>query len=167
MSAAQRKTTVATTEAPTTPAETMKVRAQVQHAQGWSYWASCKWQCGEAGGGGTGQHAEGWSNWASRTRKCGEVCGGRPRCGGEWAAKTLKRPPQQPAQPQCSNHWAPLTRKQHHKECSGYQNATTRRSMQGEERVTLQGLIKKLQPDSMSHRGGHGGLGGSGGGGGA
>ena len=36
---------------------------------------------------------------------------------------------------------------------SGRQNAATRRSMRREERVTVQGPVKKQQPDGMSHRG--------------
>ena len=37
---------------------------------------------------------------------------------------------------------------------SGRQTAATRRNMQREERVTVQGPVKKQQPDGMSHRGG-------------
>ena len=40
---------------------------------------------------------------------------------------------------------------------SGRQNAATRRNMRREERVTVQGPVKKQQPDGMSHRGGGGG----------
>ena len=36
---------------------------------------------------------------------------------------------------------------------SGRQNAVTRRNMRREERVTVQGPVKKPQPDGMSHRG--------------
>ena len=36
---------------------------------------------------------------------------------------------------------------------SGRQNAATRRNMRREDRVTVQGPVKKLQPDGMSHRG--------------
>ena len=36
---------------------------------------------------------------------------------------------------------------------SSRQNAATRRSMRREERVTVQGPVKKQQPDGMSHRG--------------
>ena len=36
---------------------------------------------------------------------------------------------------------------------SGRQKAATRRNMRREERVTVQGPIKKQQPDGMSHRG--------------
>ena len=80
--------------------------------------------------------------------------------------------------PQYANCWAPLTRKRHipphyHSPStpttglrergndtnkstgrSGRQNAATRRNMRREERVTVQGPIKKQQPDRMSH-GGH------------
>ena len=38
------------------------------------------------------------------------------------------------------------------------QNAATRRNMRREERVTVQGPVKKQQPDGMSHRGGVGPL---------
>ena len=37
---------------------------------------------------------------------------------------------------------------------SGRQKAATRRNMGREERVTVQGPVKKQQPDGMSHRGG-------------
>ena len=37
------------------------------------------------------------------------------------------------------------------------QNAVTRHNMRREERVTVQGPVKKQQPDGMSHRGGGGG----------
>ena len=40
---------------------------------------------------------------------------------------------------------------------SGRQNAATRRNMRREDRVTVQGPVKKQQPDGMSHRGGGGG----------
>ena len=38
--------------------------------------------------------------------------------------------------------------------------AFVKRSMRREERVTVQGPVKKQQPDRMSHRGGGGGAGG-------
>ena len=41
--------------------------------------------------------------------------------------------------------------------CSGRQKAATRRNMRREERVTVQGPVKKQQPDGMSHRGQVGG----------
>ena len=40
---------------------------------------------------------------------------------------------------------------------SGRQNAATRRNMRRAERVTVQGPVKKQQPDGMSHGGGGGG----------
>ena len=43
---------------------------------------------------------------------------------------------------------------------SGRQKAATRRNMRREEQVTVQGPVKKQQPDGMSHRGGGGGVGG-------
>ena len=60
--------------------------------------------------------------------------------------------PQQPAQPRHTNHWAPQTRKRHQQEHRP--NAATRRNMRREDRVTVQGPVKKQQPDGMSHRGG-------------
>ena len=101
----------------------------------------------------------------------------RPVDRGAWTAKTVKRPWQQPAQPQYANYWAPLTRKRHtmphpaqprHTNHwalrgndtskstgrSGRQKAATRRNMRREERVTVQGPVKKQQPDAMSHGGG-------------
>ena len=39
---------------------------------------------------------------------------------------------------------------------SGRQNAATRRNMRREERVTVQGPVKKQQRDRMSHTGGGG-----------
>ena len=116
--------------------------------------------------------------WGSRTRKRSEAGCGRPEDGGVWTAKTVKQPPQQPAQPHYANYWAPLTRKRHiqhspgapttglHERgddtgrstgCSGRQKAATQRNMRREERVTVQGPVKKQQPDGMSHRGGGGG----------
>ena len=41
---------------------------------------------------------------------------------------------------------------------SGRQNAATRRNMRRDERVTVQGPVKKHRPDGMSHRGGSEGL---------
>ena len=41
---------------------------------------------------------------------------------------------------------------------SSRQNAATRRSMRREQRVPVQGPVKKQQPDGMSHTGGWGGL---------
>ena len=39
---------------------------------------------------------------------------------------------------------------------SGRQKSATRRNMRREERVTVQGPVKKQQPDGMSHRVGRG-----------
>ena len=39
---------------------------------------------------------------------------------------------------------------------SGRQNAATRRNMRRDERVTVQGPVKRQQPDGVSHRGGGG-----------
>ena len=86
--------------------------------------------------------------------------------GGGWTARTVKRPPQQPPQTQYANHWAPLTCKRYtpphpaqpstpttrlrerrnntsrSSGCSGRKKAATRRNMQREERVTVQGPVK-------------------------
>ena len=116
--------------------------------------------------------------WASRTRKHREAGYGRPVDRGVWAAKTVKRPQQQPAQPPvrqllgaadaqtvhpATSRTAPAhqttglrergndtSRSTGH---SGRQNAATRRNMRREERVTVQGPVKKHQPDGMSHGG--------------
>ena len=105
--------------------------------------------------------------WASRTQKHSEAGYGRPVDRGVWTAKTVKRPRQHPAHPQYANYWAPLTRKrhtlphsaqpQHTNYWGGRQNATTRRNMRREDRVTVQGPVKEQQPDGMSHRRGVGG----------
>ena len=84
-----------------------------------------------------------------------------------WTAKTVKRPPHQAARPQYANYGAPLTRKRHippypaqsqhtshwapqtpkrHQQKdgrSGRQKAAIRRNMRTEERVTVQGPVKK------------------------
>ena len=51
--------------------------------------------------------------------------------------------------------WAPRTRKRHQQDTgrSGRQNAATRHNMRREDRVTVQGPVKKQQPDGLSHRG--------------
>ena len=122
-----------------------------------------------------------WSDPGTRTRKHGGAGYGWHVDRGAWTAKTVKRPRQQPAQPQYANYWGPLTRKRHttphpaqprHSPGtpttglrergndtskstgrSGRQKAATRRNMRREERVTVQGPVKKQQPDRMSHRG--------------
>ena len=128
-------------------------------------------------GGWQRQHVEEQGTWASHTQKHREAGCGRPEDGGVWTARTVKRPPQQPAQPQYANYWAPLRANgtschiQHSPStpttglrecgnntsrstgCSGQQKAATRRNMPREERVTVQGPVKKQQPDGMSHRG--------------
>ena len=67
--------------------------------------------------------------------------------------------PPHPAQPQHTNDWAPRTRKQHQQEHRPQRptEPATRRSMRREERVTVQGPVKRQQPDGMSHGGGVGG----------
>ena len=74
-----------------------------------------------------------------------------------WAALTRKRHIMpHSAQSQRTNRWAPRTRKRHQRRStgrSGGQKAATRRNMRREERVTVQGPVKKQQPDGMSHRG--------------
>ena len=127
-------------------------------------------------GGRSGHRVEEQGIWASRTRKHNKAGYGRPVDRGAWTATTVKRPRQQPAQPQYANYWVPLTRKRHtmpqHSPGtpttglrergndtsrstgrSGRQNAATKRNMRREERVTVQGPVKKQQPDGMSHRG--------------
>ena len=98
-----------------------------------------------------------------------EVCGHQ---------KTVKRPPQQPAQPPirqlpgaadaqtahpATSRTAPVYQTTGLCERgndtsrstgrSGRQNAATQRNMRREERVTVQGPVKKQRPDGMSHRG--------------
>ena len=81
---------------------------------------------------------------------------GRPEDGAVWTAKTVKRPrhiQHSPGTPTTGlrkrgNNTSRSTSR------SGRQNAATRRNMQREERVTVQGLVKKQQPHGMSHRGG-------------
>ena len=75
-----------------------------------------------------------------------EAGGGRPECAGEWAAKAEKRTPQQTAQPPLGSANAETTP-------AGTQAAATRRNMRREERIIVQGPVKKQQPDGMSHRG--------------
>ena len=77
-----------------------------------------------------------------------------------WAPLTRKRhilP--HPAQPQHTNHWPPRTRKRHQQEHRPQRptEAATRRNMRREERVTVQGPVKKQQPDRMPHGVGGGG----------
>ena len=76
--------------------------------------------------------------------KHSQAGGGRPECGGEC----------QLTHPQYISYWAPLLRNRHqqeHRRRSDRQNAATRCSMQREERVTVQGPVKKYWPDRMSH----------------
>ena len=84
-----------------------------------------------------------------------------PQYANYWAPLTRKRhTPPPSAQPQHTNHWAPRTRKRHQQEhrpqrpTESRQRVATRRNMQREERMTVQGPVKKQQPDGMSHRGG-------------
>ena len=128
-------------------------------------------------GGRSGQRVEEQGTWASHTQKHSEAGYGRPVDRGAWTAKTVKRPRQQPAHPQFANYWAPLTRKWHipphpaqprhtNRERgnntsrstghSSRQKAATRHNMRREERVTVQGPVRKQQPNGMSHRGGTG-----------
>ena len=116
------------------------------------------WQRGEAGGGRPGQHVEGWSNWASRMRKRGEACGGRPGREGEWSKNRKTIPATTsttPSVPTTGHHQSgnDITRNTGR---SGRQKALTRRSMRREERVTVQGPVKKPQPDGTSNKGGGG-----------
>ena len=81
---------------------------------------------------------------------CGAFCTNR---GGGGARKRHILP--HPAQPQHTNHWAPRTRKRHQQQHRPQQptESATRRNMRREERGTVQGPVKKQQPDGMSHRG--------------
>ena len=97
--------------------------------------------CATRRGGVPGPHAHG---------NVGEACGGRPACGGVWAAKSVRRPPA--AQPKCTNYRGNDTTRSTGP--SGRQSAATRRSTRTGERVTIQGPVKKPQPDGMSHGGG-------------
>ena len=120
------------------------------------------------------------------TRKHREAGCGRPEDGGVGTAKTVKRPPQQPAQPPTRQllgaanaqtaHPATSSTPRHIQHSPGTpttgirergndasrstgrsgQNAATRRNMRREDRVTVQGPVKKQPPDGMSHRGGGG-----------
>ena len=97
--------------------------------------------------------------------------------------KQSNDPRQQPAHPQYANYWAPLTRNRHtmphsaQPQHTNYWAPRTRKRHQQEHRpqrptessdptqhakgrtVTVQGPVKKQQPDGMSHRGGVVGLG--------
>ena len=98
-----------------------------------------------------------------------------------WTAKTVKRPRQQPTQPPIRQllgaadaqtaHPATSSTAPTHQTTglrergndtsgstgrSGRRNAATRRNMRREERVTVQGPVKKQQPNGMSHGGGGG-----------
>ena len=78
---------------------------------------------------------------------------------GEWAGKPPENEPRDNQHnPRCA-YWAPVTRHRPHKEHRGRgrQKAATRRHIRREERVTVQGPVKKLQPDGLSHTGGGGG----------
>ena len=124
----------------------------------------------------SGQSVEEQGTWASRTGKHSEAGDGRLVDRGAWTAKTVKRPRQQPAQPQYANYWTPLMRKRHtmphpaqprhnnhwaprtqklhqQEHRPQRQKEATRRNMRREERVTVQGPVKKQHPDGMSHRG--------------
>ena len=129
-------------------------------------------------GGRPGQRVEEQGIWASRTQKHSEAGYGRPVDRGAWTAKTVKRPRQQPAHSQYANYWAPLTckrhtmphpaqpqytnhwapRKQHQQEHRPQgphtRNAATRRSTRREERVTVQGPVKKSTGRNVTGGGG-------------
>ena len=131
---------------------------------------------GGGGGGRPPQRVEEQGTRASRTRKRSEADYGRPEDGGVWAAKPVKRTPQQPAQPPMRQLLGATDAQTAHPATSstapthqllGSANAETtpagapataadrtqRPDMRREERVTVQGPVKKQQPDGMSHRG--------------
>ena len=91
---------------------------------------------------------------ATCPRKHSEAGGARPKCRGEWAANTEKRPLQQPAQPPVRQLLRSVIAKT---APPGTQAAaadrTQRHSTQRDERVTVQGPVKKQQPNGMSHGG--------------
>ena len=64
-----------------------------------------------------------------------------------WAAKTVKGPPQPPAQPPVRQLLG----------TADAERTPAERITRREEGVTVQGPIKKQQPDGMSHKGGGGG----------
>ena len=76
-----------------------------------------------------------------------------PRDANYWAPLTRTRHPPRPAQPRHTNDGAPNDTSGSTGR-SGRQNAATRRNMRREERVTVQGPVKKQPPDGMSHGGG-------------
>ena len=127
-------------------------------------------------GGRPGQRVEEQGTWAAQ--KHSEAGDGRPVDRGVWTANTVKRPRQQPAHPQYANYWAPLTRKRHtmpHPAQPRHTNDWAPRTREttparapaaaadrkqrpdatceGKNGVTVQGPVKKQQPDGMSHGG--------------
>ena len=120
-----------------------------------------------------GRHAPGNGGRQVVEDRRAEVCGQQkqsndprnnqhnPQYANYWAPLTRKRHiPPHPAQPRHTNHWAPRTRKRHQQEHRPQwpteRSDPTRRNMRREERVTVQGPVKKQQPDGMSHGGGGG-----------
>ena len=83
-----------------------------------------------------------------------EAGGGRPKCGGEWAATTVKGPPHQLAQPPVRQLLGSVDADTRHQQEHGPQRPSEHSHPQRrEERVTVQGPVKKRQPDRMSHGG--------------
>ena len=95
----------------------------------------------------------GWSIGPHARGNVSETCGGRPERGGEWAAKTANRPLQQRAQPPVRQLLGPANDTTRNTGRSGRQNAVTRHRTRREERMTVQGPVKKPQPGGMSQRG--------------
>ena len=80
----------------------------------------------------------------------GGVGGERGMVGGGWAGKTVTQPPHQPTQPPVCHLLGSASRSTGR---SGRQKAATRRSTRREERVTVQGPVKRPQPDAPhAHR---------------
>ena len=126
-------------------------------------------------GGRPGQHVEEQGTWASRTQNHSEADYGRPVDRG--TAKTVKRPWQHQHilnTPTIGRRWRANGTPCHIQHSpntpntglcergndtskstgrNGRQKAATRRNMQREERVTVQGPVKEQQPDRMSHKG--------------
>ena len=73
--------------------------------------------------------------------------------GGGGAAKIIKRPPQPPAVRQLLGSANTETTPTRNTGRSGRRIALTRRSTRRGERVTVQGPVKKQQPDGMPRRG--------------
>ena len=160
---------------PRLPASAIKLYPIVKSVLAGKYWeAQVRCPGGAREGGGYGREFGGEGGGAPRAT----VGAGRGREAGGRAAKMVKRPPQQPPQPpirqllgnanaQTAHPAATSTAPAH--QLLGSANAEMtparapaaaadrtqrRRNMRKGERVTVQGPVKKQQPDGMSHGGG-------------